>query len=194
MRSVRRGIVALLVCLQLEMWIKSQAPVWMAIDRVSGYLGGSGWHRAMLIDNFVRHFFEWCLIGTKNYPDWGWSMWDVDNAFVGAGLMGGVAGFILFLLIFVYGYRTIGVTRRAARESRKDALMIWAIGAALFANNTGFFGIVYFDQSIMAWYALLAMIQVTPIFCVTQRSPELEGEPSVADNYEVSAGTAPILT
>ncbi len=177
MRSVRRGIVVLLVCLQVEMGIKSRAPVWFAIDRVSGFLGGSGWHRAMLIDNFVRHFFEWCLIGTKNYPDWGWSMWDVDNAFVGAGVTGGLPGFILYLLIFVYGYRMIGVETRAAwksGKSGKDARLIWAIGAALFANTTGFFGIVYFDQSVLAWYALLVMIQVTPTFCATQSEPESE--------------------
>ena len=187
MRTVRRVIVALLVCLQLKMWIHSQAPVWFAIDRVSGFLGGSGWHRAMLIDSFVRHFFEWCLIGTKNNADWGWSMWDVDNAFVGAGVMGGLAGFILFIYIFVYAYRTIGEARRAAEESRTDARLIWAIGAAFFANMTGFFGIVYFDQSIIGWYALLVMIQVTPTFCVKERQLDAEGELTSAETREMAA-------
>jgi hypothetical protein len=172
MRKVRWGIVALLVCLQVVMVIHSGAPVWFVIDRVSGLLGGSGWHRSELIDNFVRHFFEWCLIGTKNYPDWGWSMWDVDNAFVGAGLMGGLPGFILFLLIFVHAYSTIGVARRAAEESPKDARLIWAIGSALFANTMGFFGIVFYDQTIIAFYALLVMIQVTPTFYVRAQPQE----------------------
>jgi len=187
MRIVRRWIVAALVALQLEMWIHSGAPVWFAIDRVSGFLGGSGWHRAMLIDNFVRHFFEWCLIGTKNYPDWGWSMWDVDNAFVGAGLMGGMAGFLLFLYIFIYGFRTLAKARRAAEESGRDARLIWAIGAALFANLVGFFGIVYFDQSVIAWYALLVMIQVTPTFALKERQPQ----PQLASDAAISWGVYP---
>lgn len=190
MRMVRRGIVALLVCLQLVMLARSGAPVWFLIDRVSGLLGGSGWHRAMLIDNFVRHFFEWCLIGTKNNPNWGWSMWDVDNAFVGAGLMGGLPGFILFLYIFVYAYRTIGVARSAAEESRKDARLIWAIGSALFANITAFFGIVYFDQSIIGWYALLVMIQVTTTFYVKAEPLDAKEGVTAAETREISAEPA----
>ena len=166
MRMVRRGIVALLVCLQLVM----KAPIWFLVDRVSGLIGGSGWHRAMLIDNFVRHFFDWCLIGTQDYPNWGWSMWDVDNAFVGAGLMGGLPGFILFLAIFVYGYRMIGEARTAVEESPEDARFIWAIGSALFANNIAFFGIVYFDQSVIAWYALLVMISVVHTTALAEMS------------------------
>ena len=57
----------------------------------------------------------------------------------------------------------IGVARAAAEESHRDALLIWAIGAALFANTIAFFGIVYFDQSVIAWYALLVMISVVAI-------------------------------
>jgi len=132
----------------------------------------------------------------------------VDNAFVGAGLMGGLPGFILFLCIFVYGYRTIGAARKAAEESakdarvtdvsagtswphldpaddaRRDARLIWAIGAALFANTTAFFGIVYFDQSIIAWYALLVMIQVTTTFYVKAEPLDAEQELTTAETGE----------
>jgi len=114
MRTVRWAIVAMLIGLQLVM----KAPIWHLLSRTGGVFGGSGWHRAMLIENFVYHFFDWCLIGTKNNPNWGWSMWDVDNAYVGAGLTGGLLGFILFLAVFVYGYRMIGVARKEAEQSR----------------------------------------------------------------------------
>jgi len=175
MRVVRRGIVVALIGTQLAM----KAPIWFLIDRVSGVLGGSGWHRAMLIDNFVRHFFDWFLIGTNDNPNWGWSMWDVDNAFVGAGLNGGFLGFILFLAIFVYGYRMIGSAINAQEDSRRDARLIWAIGSALFANSIAFFGIVYFDQSVIAWYALLVMISVVATLAMEEQNPRLE--PGVAD-------------
>ena len=172
MKMVRRGIVVMLVCLQLVM----NSPIWFIIDRASDVLGGSGWHRAMLIDNFVRHFFDWFLIGTRDNPNWGWSMWDVDNAYVGAGLMGGLLGFILFLKIFVYGYRMLGGARSAVEESRRDARLIWAIGAALFANSIAFFGIVYFDQSNIAWFALLVMISVVTTFAVEERRSNPESD------------------
>jgi hypothetical protein len=40
----------------------------------------------------------------------------------------------------------------------------------LFANLAAFFGIFYFDQSILAWYTLLAMASVTTGF-VSQKKP-----------------------
>jgi hypothetical protein len=155
MRLVRWGIAIMIIGVQLVM----KSPIWFLIARVSGLVGGHGWHRAMLIDNFVRHFFDWYLIGTRNNADWGWSMWDVDNAYVGAGLMGGLAGFILFLAIFVCAYRIIGIARKITEESHEDARLIWAIGSTLFANTIAFLGIVYFDQSMIAWYTLLVIIQ-----------------------------------
>ena len=175
MRIVRRGIVAILICLQLVM----MAPIWFLVDRVSGVLGGSGYHRSMLIDNFVRHFFDWFLIGTRDNPNWGYEMFDVDNAYVGSGLVGGLPGFILFLAIFVYGYRMIGEARIAAEESPMDAMFIWAIGSALFANTIAFFGIVYFDQSRIVWYALLVMISVVHTAALAEKHSRSDPETAV---------------
>lgn len=190
MRMVRWGIVAMLIGLQLVM----KAPIWHLLTKGGGVLGGTGYHRAMLIEHFVYHFFNWCLIGTRDNGNWGWSMWDVDNAYVGAGLQGGLLGFVLFLAIFVYGYRMIGVGVRAARESRRDARLIWAIGAALFANSIAFLGIVYFDQSFIGWYALLVMISVIAGFAVKQQSapPESESTPaSMADREPIQVSNNP---
>ncbi|MGA9526822.1 MAG: hypothetical protein WBS24_01770 [Terriglobales bacterium] len=157
MRIFRWGFVILLVCAQLVM----KAPVWFLIAHVGGQTGGSGYHRAALIDNFVRHFTEWWLIGTRNNADWGYYMWDVDNAYVAAGVGGGLITFILFIAILVYAYKRIGMVRKLSEKSRNDAYLAWAIGAALFANTVAFFGIFYFDQSIIAWYALLVMVAVS---------------------------------
>jgi hypothetical protein len=66
-----------------------KAPVWFLVARVGGSMGGSGYHRAMLIDNFIHHFGEWWLVGTQNNAAWGFDMWDVDNAYVAAGSAGG---------------------------------------------------------------------------------------------------------
>jgi hypothetical protein len=170
MRAVRWGVVTFLLVAQLSM----SSPVWFILNRTSGVLGGSGWHRAMLVDNFVRHFSEWCLVGTRANPDWGWSMWDVDNAYVGAGLSGGLLSFILFIAVLVYAFKGIGRARKRAEKYPDELRLVWVLGAALFANTVAFFGIVYFDQAVVAWYTLLAMIAVAPTFVGAGQRPRLQ--------------------
>jgi hypothetical protein len=148
-----------------------KAPVWFLVARVGGSMGGSGYHRAMLIDNFIRHFGEWWLLGTQNNAAWGFDMWDVDNAYVGAGISGGLITFVLFLALLVYTFKRVGKSRRLVRTSRPDERLVWAIGASLFANAVGFFGIVYFDQSILAWYCVLAIVSATATFMVEGKQP-----------------------
>jgi len=178
MKWLRWGAVTALVGLHLVM----NAPVWYLIAKVGRATGGSGWHRAELIDTFIRHFGEWWLYGTRNNADWGYYMWDVDNAFVSSGLQGGLVTFILFIALFVYGFKRIGRARRKAERSPKDARLIWAIGCALFANAVAFFGIFYFDQSILAWYALLATISATGTFVVDPGARQLPEAASPGDS------------
>jgi hypothetical protein len=167
LRIIRWALVLALTNLHLAM----KAPVWFLIARMGGSIGGSGYHRAMLIDSFIRHFGEWWLIGTQNNADWDYYMWDVDNAYVAAGIGGGLITFIAFIAILVYAYKRIGKSRRLMRKSRKDSdeRLVWVIGASLFANTVGFFGIVYFDQSILIWYSLLAMVSATAMFVVREK-------------------------
>jgi hypothetical protein len=35
---------------------------------------------------------------------------------------------------------------------------LWAFGAAVFAHSVAFMGVSYFDQTIVAWYLLIAII------------------------------------
>jgi hypothetical protein len=153
-----------------------KAPIWFLINRVSALTGGTGWHRSELIDQFIRHFGDWWLIGTRNNAYWGIDMWDSINAYVNAGVEGGLITFILFVSLFVYAYRTVGRARKLAEYDRKNERLIWALGAAVFANTVAFFGITYFDQSVMAWYSLLVMVSVTTTFAVDARHSQTEGE------------------
>ena len=183
MRVFRWGIVVALITLQLVM----KSPVWFLIAHAGAALGGTGWHRSMLIDNFVRRFAEWWLIGTQNNADWGYNMWDAVNAYVGAGQTGGLVTFVLFLSLFVYGYKKIGLSRRRVEKGGSDARLVWAIGAALFANTVAFFGIVYFDQSMLAWYGLLAMISATATFVPELNPKPLPDAPIAADSVLASS-------
>src|SRR5208337_3191814 len=156
MRPVRWGIVITLVSLHIVM----KAPVWHLISRIDLTGSSSSYHRYQLINQCILHFSDWWLIGTKSYADWGWDMFDLSNQYVGTADTVGLIPLLAFLAVIVFGFKYIGRARRMAPQRRQE-LFAWAIGAALFANVVAFFGIGYFDQTIVAWYALLAIIPVT---------------------------------
>jgi hypothetical protein len=56
---------------------------------------------------------------------------------------------------------------------------LWAFGCTLFATVVGYFGIWYFDQSILIWYALLAMIGAITSTALA-KAPATEKEPANA--------------
>jgi len=53
----------------------------------------------------------------------------------------------------------------------------WLLGAALFSHAVAFFGISYFDQTRMAWFALLVVI-VAATAPVLAKSEKTELQPS----------------
>jgi hypothetical protein len=178
LKAVRGGAIGLLIVVQLCM----KVPVWFLMAKASGLLGGSGYHRAMLIDNFVRNIGDWWLVGTQNNANWGWDMWDVDNTFVVAGQSGGLVTFILYLAIFVYAYKFIGAARKRAELAAQDERLIWALGSTLFATTVAYFGIVYFDQSFLLWYGLLAMIAAASAFPAGDKIAQLAASSSAKNS------------
>jgi hypothetical protein len=164
MRFVRCAIVIVLVSLHLVM----KAPVWMLIARIDLVAGNSGYHRAELIDQCIRHFSDWWLIGTDNNWNWGLEMGDVGNQFVGEAVSGGLATLVCFIAMISWSFGSIGTARRSVRGKRKPEWFVWSIGAALFAHVVAYFGISYFDQMRFAWYALLAIIPVATAAAATR--------------------------
>jgi NhaP-type Na+/H+ or K+/H+ antiporter len=65
---------------------------------------------------------------------------------------------VCLLAVFAFSFSWLGRARNAVSPDRDREWRFWLLGASLFANVVGFFGISYFDQTRMAWYALLAMI------------------------------------
>jgi hypothetical protein len=154
---VRRGIVLGLVCLQAVM----KAPVWFILQHLSLFSGSTGDQRALLIDRAAHHFFEWVLFGTRNTFIWGpdQNMTDITNTYIFQGVEGGLLTMILFIAVMVRCYRGVGVTvSKMEDKPLADRICVWALGAALFAHTLNFISIQYFDQNIVNWYLLLAMI------------------------------------
>ena len=154
MRPVRWGLFITLTMLHVVM----KAPVWALVARIDLTGGSSSYHRFMLIDECIRHFGEWWLLGTKNFAAWGWDMWDLANQYVAIADTSGLLPLILFIAIIVFAFKFIGKSRKAARGRKLDEFYLWMLGGALFTNVVAFFGISYFDQTMVIWYALLAMV------------------------------------
>jgi hypothetical protein len=154
MRLLRWGFVLVLICLHLVM----KAPVWFLIARIDIVGGSSGYHRAMLVNDFITHFRDWWLVGTTDNARWGATMWDLCNQYVAEGQYGGLATFLCFLALIYICFSRIGIARKSVEGDRNKEWYFWILGATLFSHVVGFLGISYFDQTRVSWFALLAII------------------------------------
>lgn len=155
MRPIRWGVVGLLLGAHMLM----KAPVWALLDRVP-ILGGASWHRYIIVDQFIRRFDEWWLLGVRSTAHWGWyTSTDITNMYVAEAISGGIVVLILFIMVLVRCFQGVGRAVRSVEDAakRKGA---WALGVSLFAHVVAFFGVAYFGQIQLIWYVLLAMISI----------------------------------
>jgi hypothetical protein len=164
-RKIRWGIVITLVVLQLAM----KVPVWFIIGRISDVVGGGGYHRAYVIDQFVRHFSSWWLAGTSDTGDWmatrldsGGS--DLTNKFVSDGVNAGLVGLILSIVLVVKCFQFVGAAMRSNQGNGvATERMLWGIGATLVGTIGILFSVTYFDQMYVIWHFLLGTIAGTKV-------------------------------
>lgn len=154
MRLIRWGIVFALVGLHLVM----KAPVWFLIGRIGVMGSSSGDHRAYLVDLFIRHFSDWWLIGTNDYLNWGWDMWDTSNEYVSQGENGGLLVFICFIAIIAVCFSRVARARKLFPQDKKEQWFYWLLGTAVFSHAVAFFGVSYFDNTKISWFVLLAIV------------------------------------
>lgn len=178
MRAVRWGLVLLLVCLHLVM----KAPVWYSISHVDLVGGSSSDHRAQLLNLFITRVSDWWLVGTDSNANWGWDMWDTSNQFVAEGWTGGLATLACFIAMIAVGFSRLGKARKAVAGDKKKEIYFWLLGTTLFAHVVAFFGISYFDQTRMIWYALFAMISVAVAPALARKAELVAVTVEVADD------------
>jgi len=165
MRPVRWSLVGLLIALQLAM----NAPVWFIFDRLSGYIGGDGWHRSNLIDQFIKHFANWWLIGMpiEETGDWAatrmpWGGVDVTNYYISIGLGGGLITLIIYLLLLRRFSRMAGNALDVLRsnktsEQRGTLLLVFGATCMIWSHLVNLSGVIYWDQTYLVWYLHLAL-------------------------------------
>lgn len=156
MKMVRWSIVGLLVILHVAM----TAPVWHLIARVSAVGGSTGYHRFALIDQAIRHFSDWAVMGCTAYTVFSWGIWagDVTNQYIMEGVNGGVITLCLFVYCIVIAFREVGKLRRRQRPNSYKEKLAWALGVCLFVHCMNFIGVAYFGQINMLWTMILAII------------------------------------
>ena len=188
MRMVRWGILLTLLGLHLVM----KAPVWALIARVSSLIGGSGYHRFSLLDDFITHTADWWLIGTET-TNWGWLSEDVANQYCIIAKHGGLLALVLFIRLLAAGFHQVGAVRNEAGTDRPTEILLWSFGTVLFGHVVTFFGTSYFDQTNVLWYLTLAMIASLHLLSSAREESfdaEVESEAPVVDFVERSQGIA----
>lgn len=164
MRLIRWGVFLGIIMLHIIML----APVWALIGRLSSIIGGTGWHRVEIINAAVDHFGEWWLIGTKSTAHWlseqlaiDPTQVDITNQYIYEGVNGGLPKMILFIVIIGLCFHRVGRALYANRTSSlSEKMMVWSLGAALLCHVVTFISVSYFDQMIVIWYMVLAMVSI----------------------------------
>ncbi|PKN89241.1 MAG: hypothetical protein CVU51_01325 [Deltaproteobacteria bacterium HGW-Deltaproteobacteria-1] len=156
MRIVRWGLLSSLIGLHIVM----KAPVWALIQRVGVFAGSNTYHRYLLVDEFIKTFSDWWLIGVKVVISEGddIQLWDTSNNYVLLGKDGGLASLLLFLIIVALCFRHIGRMLSLASGNVDHQKMFWIMGVGMFSYLISFFGVSLWDQTIVIWYLVIAMI------------------------------------
>jgi hypothetical protein len=154
MSAIRWAVFIGMIFMDLLM----QAPVWALLARFKVFGGSTGYHRYWLFNEFVNRVNEWWLIGIKSTADWNPLLWDVVNQYVLMGVRAGILGLALFVIILALCFREVGRAVNRVQPGDPHALMVWSFGAMLFSHCVTFWGYDYWDQIIILWYMLLAII------------------------------------
>ncbi|MDM8007799.1 MAG: hypothetical protein QUV05_16790 [Phycisphaerae bacterium] len=154
MRWVRWGVLLAVLILHMVM----RAPVWHLLARIDLVGGSTGWHRFFLIDQTIRRFSEWWLLGTASTAHWGGNLFDVTNQYVLMCVQGGLVTLLLFVYMIACAFAGVGRLWRTSDPMTAQIMVAWSFGVCLFVHCVSFMAGSYFGQIVMIWYLLLAMI------------------------------------
>ena len=131
--------------------------IWHVIARIDLVGGSTGWHRYHLIEQAINHLGEWWAVGTLSTRHWGWGLQDVTNQYLLEGVRGGVWAMFALMATIVLGLRACGFWLRRLPPGSAHHLVVYGIGASLFAQAAIFLAVSYFGQNTMIWYLTIAL-------------------------------------
>ena len=195
---LRRNMATLKIGAALGLLITAFAmnsPIWYLPTRISGIIGGSGWHRSYLLERGFADIDKWWLAGmpldltVRWFPYVIMDAADMTNLFLQFGVDGGLLAMVLLILALVIAFRRLGQAQVAVRLLTEGLLterFLWALAAVLLAHIINFFAITYFDQFNMIWMMQMAAISGLTAD-VLNRPLAANGEPSSGKDWPGTA-------
>lgn len=164
MKIIRWLAFSFIITLHLAM----KAPVWFIFDRISGVIGGDGWHRSNIIDKFIKHFSDWWLVGMPIEDTWDWAATvttfgtaDITNHYVSIGINGGLISLLLLALYITKVFSALGKHLKylylQTNTNLSEQLYVWGIGCVIFGHVVNILSVSYWDQSYIVWYFHLSI-------------------------------------
>jgi len=161
-RYAGRAFVAGYLVLNMMM----KRPAYYIIGEIDLTGSSTGWHRARLIESSIDHLSEWWLAGTDYTRHWmasgvSWSPnhTDITNYYILMGTWAGLPLMTMFMLMIWIGFRYVGQSiKQPSLSGEVDPLMMYCLGASLFAHAATCISVAYFDQSYLFMFLCLAAI------------------------------------
>ena len=157
-----KPVLISLVFLCIFIAIASNRPFYHVVASYANPLGGSGWHRAKLIDCAIEHFDEWWLVGYGDKdPGWGPSLGmsktDVTNEFILAGVRYGILGIIALCIVLAATFFGLLSAYRKTTEPKLRSLY-WSLGCVLSSVIVTWLSVSFFGQLMPLFYCVLGII------------------------------------
>lgn len=157
-----KSILIFMVISLVLVEIISNRPFYHVIASYANPLGGSGWHRAKLIDLALDHVGEWWLVGYgPEDPGWGETLGmaktDITNEFIFAAVRYGIWGLAALCAVLVVAFvYVIRVHKRTTSKPIKA--LAWAFGTVLTVVVVSWMSVSFFGQLIPLFYVMLGLI------------------------------------
>jgi hypothetical protein len=154
-------------------------PVYFLLAKIDITGGSTGWHRAALIQASLKHLNEWWLVGTDVTRHWmptgvyaSQAHTDITNYYLQMGVWGGLPLVALFVSTLLVAFGLVGRALRSHGSlPAHDPFLFYLLGCVLFGHAANFFSVVYFDQSVVFLYLILAGIGCLPAFMIRATKP-----------------------
>jgi hypothetical protein len=153
LRAAWMGAIVVALALHFVM----ERGIWTLIARIDLVGGSTGWHRSNLIEQAINHIDEWWAAGTLSTRHWGWGLQDVTNQYLLEGMRGGIWAMIALAASIALALRACGFWLRRLPAGSSQHLLVYGIGASLFAQAAIFLAVSYFGQTTMIWYLTIGM-------------------------------------
>jgi hypothetical protein len=196
LKAVIRSCLAGLLILH---FFVMKVPVWYLMAKFD--LGGSGWHRARLIDRAIEFLNEWWLCGTDYTRHWmptgtSWSpdASDITNQYIAYGVVGGLPLMLAFIAILASCFKRLSNSLKCLPEFQIDLkFAIWCFGCALFGHAITMLSVSYYDQSEAIFYCFVAVI-TSGLCWVPVVEWDEESLPELADVENIDHGSTAVET